>query len=146
MPYKSGTPAFRRSEYQVASQIRFHCKTKCRAVGGVKRVAADGTNRGTLPYDVLTKNGLRIEVKDSIRNKRGEWVFNFARHGKLDESEVDFYVLCCRGLSKHYRVFVVIPAPMRLKYKRISLRMLVNQWAKYIANWQQITDAEEKAA
>jgi hypothetical protein len=146
MPYKNGTPAFRRSEYQVANQIRLHCKTKCRAVGGVKRTAADGTNRGTLPYDVLTTNGLRIEVKDAIRNKRGEWTFNFARHGKLDESEVDFYVLCLRGLSKHYRVFVVIPAPMKVNSKHISLRQLISQWARYISNWQQITDAEEKAA
>lgn len=70
MPYKNGVPAFKRSEHQTANQIRIHCKTKCRVVGSVKRAAADGTSRGTLPYDVLTKNGLRIEVKLCCGHRR----------------------------------------------------------------------------
>lgn len=94
------------------------------------------------PYDILCKNGTRVEVKHSAKNAKGVWRFAISRHRELDESEVDFYVLSLTGLAKWTRIFVVLPAPLETSMVQISLRSLFNQHAANIRAFDLIREME----
>jgi hypothetical protein len=86
------------------------------------------------PYDLLTKNGLRIEVKYSSYNpKRNHWVFNIYRHGVLDESQADFYVLWLEPIQPLLKqhLYIVLPAPVGQKVIKIGPKTLLRGW--YVA-------------
>jgi hypothetical protein len=136
MPWKNGIPASKKAEYAVTELIRRHCGIRAKAVGG--------NGKGSSPFDVLTERGVRVEVKDSKRNARGEWYFNIVRHGRLDERQVDAYVFTLRGLGK--RVFVVVPAPVETRSIKMTLRTLVNKWSRYVDNWGLIAQMDKKRA
>lgn len=98
------------------------------------------------PYDIICKNGTRVEVKHSKRNAKGVWRFAISRHRVLDESEVDFYVLSLTGLAKWTRIFIVLPAPLNTTSIQISLRSMFNQYAGAIRAFHLIENAEQEAA
>ena len=83
------------------------------------------------PYDLLTSNGLRIEVKASgYEREMRRWSFNIHRHGVLDEGEVDFYILRCEsGFATEFlgtsAFHLVVPAPLGMPTLRISIRNLL---------------------
>src|SRR5580704_4526492 len=103
----AATPQWKRTEGLVAVMLRRR-GVQCRRVGKVRS-----------PFDVLTAGGLRCEVKAaSFRRNRKAWVVSIQRQGKLDESQVDFYVLALSvgGLfhrAKHKKVYLVIESPIR---------------------------------
>src|SRR5690349_10198844 len=119
--FPDAMPMHQRSEYLVAAQIQKRCKS-------IKKVQRVGSY--SHPFDV-TADGVRVEVKDSeIDPNKQLWRFNLHRHGALDESQTDCYVLCLRGLAKCARLFVILPAPQNKKTIQISLRGLFNKYAK----------------
>jgi hypothetical protein len=77
------------------------------------------------PFD-LAVNGWRVEVKTGDIDADGEWGFNIHRHGKLDESHVDFYVFVLNGMPYlKGSLFMVRDAPIGTKTMRVSVRTLL---------------------
>ena len=73
------------------------------------------------PFDVVV-NGKRVEIKVStFHEDKGGWFFNIHRHGKIDESNVDFYLLCLKSQTD---IFVLRPSPTGKLTILISKRSL----------------------
>ncbi len=84
------------------------------------------------PHDIICrKTGMRVEVK-SAKLSHGFWKFNIHRHGKLNESQVDAYILRLNGIpfSKN-AIHLILPSPLRRYTINISLRSLLTIYAKY---------------
>jgi hypothetical protein len=134
----AATPQWKRTEGLVAVMLRRR-GVQCRRVGKVRS-----------PFDVLTAGGLRCEVKAaSFRRNRKAWVVSIQRQGKLDESQVDFYVLALSvgGLfhrAKHKKVYLVIESPIRRKQIVVTLHRLLTQWKDYVGAWSLIQQAERR--
>lgn len=100
------------------------------------------------PFDLYTSRGTRIEVKYapfSVRPKpmalNGEqaaWWFNIHRHGKLDCSAVDFYILRCDGSPELETVglnaafHVIIKSPIEKKTLCLSLRTILRDYGSNV--------------
>jgi hypothetical protein len=94
-------------------------------------------------FDFRTEYGDNVEVKwcALIKSAKGrvaewKWQFNIHRHGVLDESQVDFYVLRCEpGPAKEFlgenAFHLVIPAPLGVKVMVITPRSLLTRHAKF---------------
>jgi hypothetical protein len=134
----AGTPQWKRTEGLVAVMLRRR-GIGCHRVGKVRS-----------PFDVLTAGGIRCEVKAaSFRRSRKAWVVSIQRQGKLDESQVDFYVvaLSVGGLfhrAKHKKVYLVIDSPIRRKQIVITLHRLLTQWKNNVGAWSLIQRAEQR--
>ena len=136
--HKGDTPEWRKSEIGVSNWLKNH--------GIPNRIVS--RTRGS-KWDILTRNGMRVEVKSSTRNKNGEWEFGIARQGRLNEKGVNFYVLAFLGLAKHTRLYVVLRAPLKKRKLLVTLRSLINKYAVNISDWKRIYRAEvrrEKAS
>lgn len=84
------------------------------------------------PYDLLV-NWNRVEVKvcPFLKNKN-EWQFNIHRHGSLDESMVDVYILRLEKVPGFKAaIHLVIPSPIGQKVVHISLRSLLARYGRY---------------
>lgn len=80
-------------------------------------------------YDLLLNGRIRIEVKTGKpRWVKGvpTWCFNIHRHGVLDESAVDFYVLRLEGVP-YFRnaIHLLRKAPIGAKSVVVSLGSLL---------------------
>lgn len=65
------------------------------------------------PFDVVV-NGRRIEIKSAnFSSNRGAWSFNIHRHGKLDESQVDYYLFRLNLVDRPPE-HMLFPAPIGL--------------------------------
>jgi len=111
----------------------------------LKRRGIDSTADGyKSDYDLLTANGLKIEVKYSAFITKLDgwqgWSLNAHRHNILDEGSVDWYVAVLggdpSGLFGKALISLVIPAPIETKNLQISPRSLVSRWAGYVNNWR----------
>lgn len=96
-------------------------------------------------WDATTDTGARLEFKASTWSyETGQWSFNIHRHGKLDESQVDFYVLRLEstGIAKAFlgqaAIHLVIPAPIGTPTIFITPRSLLTRYAKYFNQVEQI--------
>lgn len=78
------------------------------------------------PFDLVV-NGWRCEVKTAdLQEKTGTWRFNIHRHGKTDESKVDFYILVMRGVPySRANIYLVKKAPLGVPTMGISVRSLI---------------------
>ncbi len=77
------------------------------------------------PYDMLV-NGWRCEVKTATMNSDGVWLFNIHRHGKLNEAEVDFYILVLEGVPFcKAAIYIIKKAPISSPTVSISVRSLI---------------------
>lgn len=90
------------------------------------------------PFDLLTSNGIRIEVKYSpmhvARDGSMSWNFNIHRRNRMNEGHVDFYVLRCEGIKSlglGASFNLVVPSPINALTVNISPRNLISRWAKY---------------
>jgi hypothetical protein len=134
----AATPQWKRTEGLVAVMLRRR-GISCHRVGKVRS-----------PFDVLTAGGLRCEVKAAaFRRSRKAWVVSIQRQGKLDESQVDFYVLSLSvgGLfnrAKHKKIYLVIESPIRRKQIVITLHRLLTQWKNNVGAWSLIKQAERR--
>jgi len=135
-------PFWRRAERTVAQQLRLK-KVPCRLVA-----------RENLGHDILTKSGLKIEVKAArlLKNrKKGHLVrcpFFVAgiarprgRTHQLNEA-CDFYVIRLLGDLKTY---LVLPSPIGAKQLQITLRQLLTKYRNNIEAWHLISAAERRA-
>lgn len=109
------------------------------------------------PFDLYTPNGTRIEVKTAQLCKHGtnetwQWSFNIHRHGSVDNSQVDVYVLrlesneVLKMYGFSYAIHMIIPAPIHELTVNISPRSLLNQaekWATYVDNISVINRLDE---
>lgn len=135
----AATPQWKRTEGLVAVMLRRR-GVPCHRIGQVRS-----------PFDVLTAGGLRCEVKAaSFKRNRKAWVVSIQRNGRLDESEVDFYVLALSigGLfhrAKHKKLYLVIEGPIRRKQIVITLHRLLTQWENNVGAWSLIHRAERRA-
>jgi len=122
------TPEFntekgRESVYAVAAWLEAHGFK-------VKRLPTSGPN--DLPYDLLVNGEKRVEVKVCFRRDDGNWKFNIHRHGILDESNVDVYVLRLEGVPDFKAALhLIIPAPLGSMTIAISLRSLITRFGRY---------------
>jgi hypothetical protein len=84
----------RRIERNVAALLRLR---------GVPSKVIPTSSLDACPFDVLTPQGQRIEVKASAYRPLyaggSGWRFSLHRHGVLDEREVEWYVLWCGPTS-----------------------------------------------
>ncbi len=101
------------------------------------------------PYDLLVGEKHRVEVKVCARRTDGFWFFNIHRHGILDESSVDAYILRLEQVPEFKcALHLVIPAPIKRSTVTISLRSLITRYARYYnrfdyigrSSWQELGD------
>jgi hypothetical protein len=85
-------------------------------------------NQPGIPFDILCE-GRRLEVKASLPRGNGYWGFNIHRHGKLDESKCDGYILVFFGLADGLAKAFVVASPVGRKVLTVH-RAHVNaeQW------------------
>lgn len=80
-------------------------------------------------YDLLVDDKHRVEVKcSSCSNKdvRPTWIVNFHRHGKLDESNVDFYIVRLEDVPfSKQSIHLLFFAPIKRPTIRFTFRSLI---------------------
>ena len=127
----------RKGERLTQTLISQHCGLRTKFFGG----------NNPSKFDILVDGSVRVECKDSRRGYGGRWHFPIARHGELNESEVDFYIFALRGMAKRARVYVILPAPIGKTGLCMSMRSLLTRYARFIDNWDAITNlARERRA
>jgi len=95
---------------------------------------------------VLIIDGLRVEVKQSSLSSGKWWKVNLHRHGVLDESDVDAYLLLLNGVpgvAGGMSLYLIIPAPQNVKGLAISFSSLMRQWRDNIEAWKLLKDLIE---
>ena len=106
----------------------------CKWLRQVHKIPSQVVTQYKAPFDILA-NGYRVECKVSSYNKLPYgwgWSFNIHRHGILNESQTDFYVLkLCNVPGFIYAIHLVVPAPIGIPVVIISLRSLLTRWGKY---------------
>jgi hypothetical protein len=86
--------------------------------------------------------GARIEVKTAVE-KDGYWKFNLHRHGILNESRHDVYVLVFLGL---HTPFYVVPSPIGCKVLSVHRGQLNSpKWSRLHANTNAILHYKKPA-
>jgi hypothetical protein len=130
--------AWQRAEQKVKNFLKY------------RGIESDSTPHKT-HYDLLTENGLRVEVKYATFRNLGSqwgWKITFHRHNVLDEREVDFYCIVLQNpeVFGRYVLNLVIPAPIKKTTVQISPRSLVSRWAGFVNNWRALVAAEQAAA
>jgi hypothetical protein len=99
------------------------------------------------PFDLLIDGKTRIEVKTcgSVVNKGvPRWFFNVHRHGTLDESEVDAYVLRMENVPfSKYAMHLLFLSPVGKKAIVISARSLLNQYLEKAIDFQRFCKTGE---
>ena len=139
-------PFWKKSERVIAQQLRLK-GIPCILIGSQHK-----------PCDITTISGLHIECKAArlLRGRRKThlirspfWVVGIARpKGKthqLREASVDFYVIRLVG-DDLPKVYVVLPAPLRVKQLQITFRQLLTKYRDNINAWYLIRDAERRKA
>lgn len=94
---------------------------------------------------VLIIDGLRVEVKQCSLSSGKWWKINLHRHGILDESTVDAYLLLLNGVPGcgAMALYIVIPAPQNVKGLAISFSSLLGKWRDNIEAWGLLKDMIE---
>ena len=95
---------------------------------------------------LLIIDGLRVEVKQSSLSSGKWWKINLHRHGILDESDVDAYLLLLNGVpgvAGGMSLYLIIPAPQNVKGLAISFSSLMRQWRDNIEAWKLLKDLIE---
>jgi len=87
-------------------------------------------------FDLLV-GSKQVEVKAARFGADNSWRINLHRHGTLDESSVDAYVIVLSDIpgSGPMSLFLVIPAPCETPTLNISVPTLIRKYAKYVDNW-----------
>lgn len=90
------------------------------------------------PFDLLVNNSLRVEVKYARPSDGWLWRINFHRHGELDETNVDFYVVMLDGIPGFAKkaMFLVFPAPAAVKSMTFTFATLLRKHHRHIDNWK----------
>lgn len=108
------------------------------------------------PFDLLTSDGIRIEVKYSPYRDLGgrklgkkAWVFNIHRHGLVAEGQVDAYVLRCARAPEvgiGAAIHLILPAPVRKATICITPRSLLTRYAQFFnrVDYLQLKPGESK--
>lgn len=87
-------------------------------------------------WDILVDGRWHIEVKTAAPRKVGAnpptWFFNIHRHGLVDESKVDFYVLRLEDVPYcKYPIHLLLPSPIGKPTVAVSFRALVNGYGRF---------------
>lgn len=136
-PQKHGTEVQQEISYWVACRIS-------RLYGF--RVPVETVLPYNYKFDSLI-NRKRIEIKCGKIQSYGIWKFNIHRHGKLDESSVDFYVIRLEDVPfvRHNWIHMVIPAPIGVSTLAIGMADLIEgKYARYIDAVHLIIDRKIK--
>ena len=100
------------------------------------------------PFDFLVDDGLRIELKSARMQLRvGKppyWFFNIHRHGKLNESTTDWYVLRLEGIPFHANaIHLAVRSPIGHPTVLLSIRSLIRGCAAQgIADFERLCCGE----
>ena len=80
-------------------------------------------------FDLLVDDKTRIEVKgvDCSGDPKRKWPVNIHRHGIVNESDVDYYIirLCNLDILGTYGIYLMFKAPVETSSFLISLRSLL---------------------
>ena len=88
------------------------------------------------PFDLVV-DGARVEVKCARSTSKGRWVVNFHRHGILDESKVDAYIVRLMDVpSSLFPIHLVFKAPTGTLSVGYTFRSLVTDYASSVENWK----------
>lgn len=90
----------------------------------------------TAPFDLLIDSSLRIEVKTSqmqiVKGVPG-WRFNIHRHGSVNETKVDKYILRLEGVPyTKAAIHLLVDAPIVTPTIKISLRSLLDRYSPLV--------------
>ena len=135
------TPSWKKVEKLVVIRLR-EKGVRCRYVG-----------RNHVPFDALTRSGLRLEIKSgeySVKHK--SWTLTIARGAagrkRLTEHLVDFYIFVLKGHPSmglnRKPIYLIVPSPLGKHTVHLTLRQLFGKWHSAIGNWPLITDAEQR--
>lgn len=98
--------------------------------------------------DTLLVDGARVEVKTAAaRDSRGRWLINLHRHGELDETDVDAYLILLSGVPDRgpMSLYIVLPAPQRVKLLAFSVSSLMRLYAGNIEDWETLKAIAKRA-
>jgi hypothetical protein len=141
---KTAFPFWKQAERTIAAQLRLK-GVPCKLIGSQH-----------LDWDIETKSGLHVECKAArlLRGRRKThlirspfWVVGIARPKgrthQLREKSVDFYII--RLLGQDFRkVYVILPAPLKVKQLQITVRQLLTKFRDNIDAWHLIVAADKK--
>jgi hypothetical protein len=100
------------------------------------------------PFDLLIDDTWRVEVKVAgMRMCEGAplWSFNLHRHGKLNEKNVDWYILRLEDIPFcKYAIHLLLRAPAKQLVVSITLRSLLNGQAELATKFQKFADGKIK--
>jgi|ERR1017187_7819639 hypothetical protein len=124
-----------------AAKAEFACAYALKYRG----VGAKAIGRKRLAWDVITKSGVKVEVKHSAL-KHGRWSINVSPD---QIAQADFLTVALTGWDGEHgaaqRMWVVLP--MRLikspaRPLHWSWRSVINKYSRYIGNWDLILRKE----
>lgn len=127
------TAPWRKAEFQVTNMLR-HRGVSCKSVGSQNR-----------PYDVITKAGQRIEVKFARLSKKHQWHCNLTPV----QWAADWLILVLSGLPSakcDQASLYVVMRPVRKRAIRLTVRSLLNRFAKDVGAWKRIVRVEKRRA
>lgn len=85
-------------------------------------------------YDMMINNAYRAEIKTARSHDpyNPVWAINFHRHGKLDESNVDLYIIRLDGVSfMTAGIYLLFRAPVGIKTLRLTARSLLYLYSSH---------------
>lgn len=90
------------------------------------------------PFDLLIRQ-LRIEVKCAAYNGR-RWKFNIHRHNKLNEKQVDYYILRLEKFPQSSKaLYLVMKAPLKRMTIDVTIRSLLEKYHPFVNATSQLS-------
>lgn len=123
-------------EYVVASRVKVGNVAENRVATYLAAcgLRVDRRNAYGNGYDMLVNGKYRVEVKNARCSDpyNPQWMINFHRHGKLDERNVDLYIVRLDGiLFFKAGVYLIFRAPIKRLTMRITARSLLYSYSSH---------------
>lgn len=92
-------------------------------------------------------NGVNVEVKIARANRQGKWKVNIHRHGLVDETGVDAYLIILRDVPGNglMPLYLVFSAPVSTQTFEFSFSSLMRQYKQNIDAWDTLREIAKTA-
>jgi hypothetical protein len=98
--------------------------------------------------DTLNIDGALVDVKLAKPMKSGKWMVNIHRHGELDESGVDAYLILLSGVpgNDSMLLYLVLPAPVNRPVFAFSTSSLIRIYNGAVDDWETLRRIAKRAS
>jgi hypothetical protein len=94
----------------------------------------------------LIVDGANVSVKIASPSAAGKWKVNIHRHGVLDESGVDAYLICLHGVPGNgvMPIYLILPAPVNRSCYAFTTSSLIRIYAGNVEDWETLREIVER--